>query len=137
MRQRRGGSCRGFVSRLPHGRKETPHLSVATEGRGVKASLGAGPSDASATVGEEIGGALGSTLDRLAQLHQRAVLELAHALLGDAELAAELFQRGTLLAQAALPDDCPLSRAQLAHRLGEPARADLAVAGGGHDLLEI
>src|SRR5690349_1718714 len=65
------------------------------------------------------------------------MLELAHALLGDAELAAELLERGALLAQAALPNDRALPRAELAHGLGEPARADLAVAGRGDDLLGI
>jgi hypothetical protein len=46
--------------------------------------------DPSAAVDEEIGGELDPALDRAAQLEQGTVLELADALLADAELAAEL-----------------------------------------------
>jgi hypothetical protein len=44
----------------------------------------------------------GALQDRGFELLERAVLDLAHALLGDAELVAEFLQRPRIVAQAAL-----------------------------------
>ena len=72
---------------------------------------------------------------RRLQLLQRAMLDLPHPLLADAQPHAELLQRAAVLAQAPLVDDGPLALAQLGQGEGQPARALLAVVGAGDDLL--
>ena len=99
--------------------------------RAVQAALQAGRG------GEQVD--LDRVLDPLEQgglqLLQGAVLDLAHALLADAEAHAELLQRAAVLAQAPLVDDGALAVAQLGQGQGQPARALLAVVGAGDDLL--
>src|SRR5687767_1853437 len=63
------------------------------------------------------------------------MLELAHALLADAELAPQLLQRRGLLAQPALVDDGALALAQLAQSLVQPARPRRRIAQADHHLL--
>src|SRR5262245_20441694 len=74
-----------LLPRLP---RERERFSSPTrrKGRWVQSyrRLDAARGEASGGVVEEIGGTLGAPLDRLAELDQRAVLELADALLGDA-----------------------------------------------------
>src|SRR6185312_1097074 len=51
------------------------------------------------------------------------------------ESAAKLLERGAFLAQAAVADDAPLARAELAERLAEPARTHGAVMQADHNFL--
>ena len=74
----------------------------------------------------------GHALEPLAELGQGLRLELADALLGEAELLAEALERARLVAELALDDDQPLARAERAERLGEPA-ADPGEVGVARD----
>jgi hypothetical protein len=63
------------------------------------------------------------------ELLERAVLDLAHALLGDAELVAELLQRPRIVAQAAL-QSTPGRSAWSATRTVLPPKSTLSPSTG-------
>src|SRR5690606_7226329 len=64
-----------------------------------------------------LGGGTGDRFQTLAQLRERLRLELAHALLGQAEFAAEALEGAGLFLELALDDDHPLARAERRHRI--------------------
>src|SRR5690606_17298503 len=72
---------------------------------------------------------------RGAELFKSAVLDLAYAFLRDAEAFAERFERGALLAQAALADDLQFALVERPQRSVEPARTALEIDGLADDLV--
>ncbi len=72
---------------------------------------------------------------RDAQLLKGARLDLAHALLRDAELGAQSLERRAIVLKATLADDLELALRQDAQRRAEPHHAPLIVDGGGHHLV--
>ena len=70
-----------------------------------------------------------------AQLLQRAVLDLADALLGDAEALAERIERAGLVDQAALAHDPQLALRQHGQRILQPGQAAVGVDAVADDLV--
>ena len=72
-----------------------------------------------------------------AELVEGAVLDLAHALLGDAERYAERFQRLALVLQPPFAHDAKLALVEHAKRGAQPAHAALLVDGGVRTGLDV
>src|SRR5204863_5939 len=110
--ERAEGTGPGVFSRV--GRKDE-HLGSPDRARGSRAR---------AWLGRKQVGRLVRAQERLAQLSQGARLDLAHALLAEAELLAELIQRDAVAVDQLTPaDHHALARSQCSHGLRQPLRA--------------